>query len=254
MRPSYFYSSAAVISLVLNAICSVSSANTSTTPLYSGLESCLSRDVSKTPQFLPYKLTMKGPNAFPPFSEQFEIYDSSGKQLSEEGQGPLLRELFPGKHFVSLPPGTEINTQSGRSQWDYPVGTVFIHEVDLESGELFELRFLKRMEDHWAFGVYEPASAQSVCAGQLQLRTDDEYAPEMQKEIQLSNSSQGVLRIRYTPIEPESCLSCHSSESNEPLIGPCHFQPNPNVPFVQANVPAWISRFKKQFGYSPIGS
>jgi hypothetical protein len=221
---------------------------TNDAPLSEGLPLCMSKDSYRALPFLSYDFTMSGPNAYPPFSEDFQIQNLSGEKISDDSLAPLIREIFPGKHYLSLPKSTSI--VQAAPDWIYPVGTEFVHEVDLETGELFEVRVLKLIGDRWAFGDYEPAPQGSNCAGELQLRTSSSDA---KREIKLKQSSLGPLRITYTPLAANSCIGCHEmGEASGAKTGPCHFQNNPAIPLAQTHLESWIETFQTRFGYSPL--
>jgi hypothetical protein len=217
--------------------------------LSEGLPSCMSQDSYRALPFLSYDFEMTGPNAYPPFSEKFHIQTQSGDKIPEDSLDPLIREVFPGNHYIALPQGASI-VQS-EPLWTYPDGIEFVHEVNLETGELFETRVLKLIGSRWAFGVYEPAPQGSSCSGQLQLRTS---SSEGKHEIKLAKSSLGPLRITYTPLAANSCTTCHAMGEGlgAKKGGPCHFQNNPAVPDAQTHLESWVETYQSRFGYSPL--
>jgi len=217
--------------------------------LSEGLPFCMSQDSYRALPFLSYDFEMTGPNAYPPFSEKFHIQTLSGDKIPEDSLDPLIREIFPGNHYIALPQGAAI-VQS-EPLWTYPDGIEFVHEVNLETGELFETRVLKLIGSRWAFGVYEPAPQGSSCSGQLQLRTSF-FEPK--REIKLANSSLGPLRITYTPLAANSCTTCHAMGEGPGAKkgGPCHFQNNVAIPDAQTHLESWVETYQSRFGYSPL--
>jgi hypothetical protein len=140
-----------------------------------------------------------------------------------------LDTMFSEKFYVHLAGGPIVVNPSGHAQgptWQYPVGTRVFHEIRFRtSGDLFELRFLERLQEGWHFGTYLPRDTETWVQTQ--------YNGRPKVEFKLPHPQTGrpaVLQLERIPLA--ACQNCHFNSSPSRYqyrgpadTGPCAFGP-----------------------------
>jgi hypothetical protein len=192
--------------------------------LYKDLALCMSADQPEQIHALKLPEPNVRPGMAPPVTDDsravWYMNDEIASAMKPAEKTELFYSIFPNEEFVFLPHKKQILRKDKKEspfKWEFPEGMTFFHRFEVAEylnvpQRIFEMRVLKRIKGHWAFGVYAPASS-GPCAGRLQLRKN----PDDLKVVAYREREGGFNKFEFRghALDPRSCIQCHGMEDGD---------------------------------------